>query len=240
MENGAREDGRGWSPAVLSMSLFRPASTWFRAGFRSRALLRVWAWPGAAKVRLGIEVQRVRVSFVKAHCLHVDIQQERSGGIWRTVRGKTAGAGALWFFNEGLVRPATRPPGGFPGRALLRSPRIWLRGFPCLKSEIPFGCARGRLSTSLGTGSGHPALKSAERTGCLTPIPALRLGLPSYARYAGLIQTLRLIPQACAWGYPLAPATRASVRLRALEPRACAFPPGLMPGATRLAPATRA
>ena len=32
MENGAREDGRGWSPVVLSMSLFRPASTSLRAG----------------------------------------------------------------------------------------------------------------------------------------------------------------------------------------------------------------
>ena len=57
-----------------------PARFDFAEGrLRSRALLRVWAWRRAAKVRLGIEVQRVRVSFAKMNRVHVGIQQEMSG-----------------------------------------------------------------------------------------------------------------------------------------------------------------
>jgi hypothetical protein len=42
--------------------------------------------------------------------------------------------------------------------------------------------------------------------------PGSRLGLPSYARYAGSIRMLPLVPQAYAWGYHLPPATRALLR----------------------------
>src|SRR6202012_4440972 len=59
--------------------------------------------------------------------------------------------------------------------------------------------------------------------------PGLRLGLPSYARFAGWGAGCACSPQARAWGYLLTPASRAGARVAPVHPR-------LAPGATFLRP----